>query len=46
MIITHEMGVVREVCDTVTLLENGRVAQTGTLLEGGGGIRRVRCPAS
>ncbi|RCS83627.1 ATP-binding cassette domain-containing protein [Brachybacterium alimentarium] len=33
VIITHEMGVVREVCDTVTLLENGRVAQTGTLLE-------------
>ncbi len=33
LIITHEMSVVREVCDSVTLLENGRVARTGSLLE-------------
>lgn len=33
VIITHEMSVVREVCDEVTLLHNGRVAQSGTLLE-------------
>ena len=33
MIITHEMGVVREVCDTVALLQDGRVAQTGDLLD-------------
>ena len=33
MIITHEMGVVREVCDTVTLLQDGRITQSGDLLE-------------
>ncbi|WP_157975548.1 methionine ABC transporter ATP-binding protein [Brachybacterium sp. YJGR34] len=33
VIITHEMGVVREVCDTVTLLQDGRIAQSGDLLE-------------
>ena len=33
VIITHEMGVVREVCDTVTLLVDGQIAQTGDLLE-------------
>lgn len=33
MIITHEMSVVREVCDAVTPLENGRVVQSGTLVE-------------
>ena len=33
VIITHEMGVVREVCDTVTLLEDGRISQTGDLLD-------------
>ena len=33
VIITHEMAVVREVCDTVTLLEHGRVVQTGSLLD-------------
>ena len=33
MIITHEMGVVREVCDTVTLLQDGTITQTGDLLE-------------
>lgn len=33
VIITHEMAVVREVCDTVTLLEDGKITQTGDLLE-------------
>ncbi|MGP9538229.1 methionine ABC transporter ATP-binding protein [Brachybacterium sp. AOP43-C2-M15] len=33
VIITHEMGVVREVCDTVTLLQDGRITQTGELLD-------------
>ena len=31
LIITHEMSVVREVCDSVTHLDNGRIAQTGKL---------------
>lgn len=29
IIITHEMAVVREICDSVTLLENGAVTQSG-----------------
>ena len=33
VIITHEMAVVREVCDTVTLLQDGKITQTGDLLE-------------
>ncbi|MGY5765762.1 methionine ABC transporter ATP-binding protein [Brachybacterium sp. DNPG3] len=33
VIITHEMAVVREVCDTVTLLQNGRITQTGDLVD-------------
>ena len=33
VIITHEMSVVREICDDVTLLVDGRVAQSGSLLE-------------
>ncbi|GAA1806174.1 methionine ABC transporter ATP-binding protein [Nesterenkonia flava] len=33
IIITHEMSVVREVCDSVSLLENGRVSRSGDLLE-------------
>ena len=33
VIITHEMGVVREVCDTVTLLQDGRITHTGDLLD-------------
>ncbi|EWS81649.1 ABC transporter [Brachybacterium phenoliresistens] len=33
VIITHEMSVVREICDDVTLLENGRITQSGSLLE-------------
>lgn len=32
VIITHEMSVVREVCDTVTLLVDGQIAQTGDLV--------------
>lgn len=31
VIITHEMAVVREICDSVTLLENGRITQTGSV---------------
>jgi D-methionine transport system ATP-binding protein len=31
VIITHEMSVVREICDSVTLLEHGRVVQHGRL---------------
>ena len=33
VLITHEMSVVREICDHVTLLEHGELVQTGTLLE-------------
>lgn len=33
LIITHEMSVVREICDSVTLLADGRVAKTGRLAE-------------
>lgn len=33
IIITHEMGVVTEVCDSVTLLQRGQVVQNGTLDE-------------
>lgn len=33
VLITHEMSVVREICDHVTLLENGQIVQTGSLLE-------------
>ncbi len=29
VLITHEMGVIREVCDTVAVLERGEVAETG-----------------
>lgn len=31
VIITHEMAVVREICDSVTLLEHGKIIQTGTV---------------
>ena len=31
IIITHEMSVVRDICDSVTLLEAGRVVQTGSV---------------
>ncbi|WP_250504895.1 methionine ABC transporter ATP-binding protein [Bowdeniella massiliensis] len=33
VIVTHEMSVVREICDSVTLLSAGEVAETGTLEE-------------
>ena len=33
VIITHEMSVVREICDSVTRLGHGQVLQTGTLEE-------------
>lgn len=33
LIITHEMSVVREVCDSVTLLSAGKVERTGPLLD-------------
>ncbi|WP_261166973.1 methionine ABC transporter ATP-binding protein [Microbacterium sp. Marseille-Q6965] len=33
VIITHEMSVVREVCDSVSLLADGRIARSGPLLE-------------
>ncbi|HJG80270.1 MAG TPA: ATP-binding cassette domain-containing protein [Brevibacterium senegalense] len=33
LIITHEMSVVREICDSATLLENGAITQTGSLQE-------------
>ncbi|WP_324653418.1 methionine ABC transporter ATP-binding protein [Georgenia sp. H159] len=33
LIITHEMSVVREVCDAVTLLDRGRVVQSGPIDE-------------
>lgn len=31
VIITHEMAVVREICDAVTLLEHGKIIQNGTV---------------
>lgn len=33
LIITHEMDVVREICTDVTLLESGRIAQTGSVAD-------------
>ncbi|WP_076465776.1 methionine ABC transporter ATP-binding protein [Actinomyces mediterranea] len=33
VVITHEMAVVREICDAVTLLGHGRVIQTGAVEE-------------
>ena len=33
VVITHEMAVVREICDSVTLLGHGQVLQTGPLEE-------------
>lgn len=33
LVITHEMAVVREICDSVTLLGHGRVIQTGAVGE-------------
>lgn len=31
LIITHEMGVVREVCDSVSLLDNGKIVTSGSV---------------
>jgi D-methionine transport system ATP-binding protein len=31
LVITHEMGVVKRICDSVSLLEGGRVVESGTL---------------
>lgn len=33
IIITHEMSVVRQICDSVTLLEEGRVTATGSVAD-------------
>lgn len=33
LIITHEMAVVREICDSVTLLDHGRVAEQGAVAD-------------
>jgi D-methionine transport system ATP-binding protein len=33
LVITHEMAVVREICDSVTLLEGGRAVQSGSLAD-------------
>ncbi|WP_152188798.1 methionine ABC transporter ATP-binding protein [Georgenia satyanarayanai] len=48
LIITHEMSVVREVCDSVTLLDRGRVAQSGSIAEVAGehGSRLARALVS
>ncbi len=33
LVITHEMGVVKRICDSVSLLEDGLVIQSGTLVD-------------
>ncbi len=33
LVITHEMGVVKRICDSVSLLEDGRVIETGPLTD-------------
>ncbi|MET7455406.1 ATP-binding cassette domain-containing protein [Streptomyces sp. NPDC005574] len=33
LLITHEMGVVKSVCDSAALMENGRVVESGTVSE-------------
>ena len=33
IIITHEMNVIKSICDRVAVMENGNVAETGTVLE-------------
>ncbi|WP_182050766.1 methionine ABC transporter ATP-binding protein [Changpingibacter yushuensis] len=33
LIITHEMGVVRKICDSVTLLDHGRIVSSGPVSE-------------
>ncbi|WP_245993171.1 methionine ABC transporter ATP-binding protein [Xylanimonas allomyrinae] len=44
LVITHEMSVVRQVCDTVTLLDGGLVAEHGPVAEAAGrpGTRLAR----
>ena len=39
LIITHEMNVVKRICDSVSLLENGRVAEQGVLREVAGSLK-------
>ncbi|MEN0642019.1 methionine ABC transporter ATP-binding protein [Alkalicoccobacillus gibsonii] len=33
LIITHEMGVIREICDKVAVMESGRIIEEGTVLD-------------
>lgn len=33
MIITHEMQVIKEICDTVSVIEDGRIIESGPVLE-------------
>ncbi|MCM2677254.1 methionine ABC transporter ATP-binding protein [Alkalicoccobacillus plakortidis] len=33
LIITHEMGVIREICDRVAVMEEGRIIEEGTVLD-------------
>ena len=33
LVITHEMGVVKRVCDSVSLLDGGRIVESGTLID-------------
>lgn len=33
LLITHEMGVIREVCDKVAVIEEGRIIESGTVFE-------------
>jgi D-methionine transport system ATP-binding protein len=33
ILITHEMNVIREICDTVAVMENGQVVELGSVLE-------------
>lgn len=33
LLITHEMGVIREICDKVAVIEDGRIIESGTVFE-------------
>lgn len=33
VLITHQMSVIKEICDTVTIIDNSRIAETGPVLE-------------
>ncbi|HHY46661.1 MAG TPA: methionine ABC transporter ATP-binding protein [Firmicutes bacterium] len=33
MLITHEMGVIKEICDRVAVIHNGRIVEVGTVLD-------------